>query len=116
MAYIHEAHLSLIAALTKLRPADLSMYPSASEFDARREYAEAVAAAMDSYFHSLAVDTAFNGARMKSEAYVSLVSDALTDSCFLSDLTDAAEAEREDRAEFNADRKGWAKANVREVA
>lgn len=100
-SYLSDAHDRMIAKLAYLRPAVISVNPSADEFNCQREHIQSVAQIVDEYLHAVAVDGAMNSHEIKSDQFVSVVGDAVHDTSLLGSFGDAAEAvERE--AEYAA--------------
>lgn len=95
MAYLTDAHARMIAKLAALRPAVISVTPSADEFNCQREHIQSVAQIVDEYLHAVAVDGATNSHEINSAQFMSVVSDAVHDTSLLGSFGDAAEAVNE---------------------
>lgn len=98
MAYITEAHSRLIAKLCAAKPAHISTFPTAAEFDAQKEHLETVAALFDDYLHAVAIDAASNSHEIKPKDFVGAISTALHDQSLTAQFTDAADCLRHEEA------------------
>ncbi len=105
MSYIADANAKMIAQLTALRPATIT--GDADDFRCQQEHIKAVAAVMDDYFHSVAVDGAQDSHEINPQNFIGLVSNAVHDTSLHGSFGDAAEAieaetsVRSDYAEHN---------------
>lgn len=99
MSYLSEAHARLADKIGKNTPPKFALFnsPDTFEIDAV-EHIEALAAAMNDYLHSLAVELASQGASINPKEYVFPLTDIAGD--FTAVCNDRAEDMREAALEF----------------
>lgn len=110
MTYLTQAHNRLLARLAAEAPAEISVVPRASEFEAQAAQIKAWSGLWAEFLHAVATDGASNTNTITKEV-TGYVSDAMSE--FAGQFTEAAEALREDET---APRSDFDEHNIRHSA
>lgn len=114
---VNTAHIRMIEALLRNKPPAFSASPAPEDFENARDYLAELARALDDIVYAVVRESAANSSptRISFSDRHTVVTDALQDADIPAELSAEAEAVRENTDEFNADRRGWAKARAMAV-